>query len=837
MTTIPKAPPGSLETLSWRRSAHGGVDMRPDSTKATSPSASSVPTTSLGPQQMKTSSSSAARHALSGLVSISKATSSADQKASWKAVEARFYELASADKMLRRSDFAACIGMKDSKEFAAALLDALLRRNRNLLEENNLETLSKAELYDFWQQITDTSFDARMQLFFALCDKDLDGRISEEEVKEVIILLSASANKLTILPEQAEEYAALIMVELDRHRQGYIELEELEMLMNPRGSTDNAQKDIIGQQLVPPRQKTRWKRYSKETYHYIHDHRRQIIIIALWVIANVGVFTWKFIQFHNRSSFEMLGYCLCSAKGGAEMCKLNFGLVLLPVCRNSITWLRSTLFGTIVPFDDNIKFHKLIAYGIVLGAILHIVPHVTCNIPRIIHAPYPVFMETIGHLKMWNGHQPKTYWDLVKTKTTAGLTGLTMTVLLVVIIFFASDRTRKTLSKLGAPFDRLTGFNTFWYSHHLLMFVYGLLIVHGWYLILTNIWDRKTTWGYVALPMVLYFGERSLRAYRASQYAGSVIKAAIYPGNVLALYMKKPPKFEYKPGMYLFLQCPSMSKFQWHPFSLTSAPGDDYLRVHIRTVGDWTKELKTLFAAALNSDSGEFPGIHIDGPYGAPAQNFRKYDVLLLVGLGIGATPFISILKDFLHQRKSMADFSISDNSISIDGSDGSPYNSGDVNSPNLEHSFESRKRKKRRRSRGTNAYFYWVTREQGSFEWLKGVMNEVAEIDQEAIIEMHNYLTSVYEEGDARSALITMVQALHHVKSGVDIVSGTRARTHFARPDWKKVFSNLAATHPNSRIGVFFCGGRAVSRELDTLSRQYTQLTTTRFDFHKENF
>lgn len=87
----------------------------------------------------------------------------------------------------------------------------------------------------------------------------------------------------------------------------------------------------------------------------------------------------------------------------------------------------------------------------------------------------------------------------------------------------------------------------------------------------------------------------------------------------------------------------------------------------------------------------------------------------------------------------------------------------------------DSYKRKSRKFRGPTNAYFYWVTREQGSFEWFKGVMNEVAEIDQKAVIEMHNYLTSVYEEGDARSALITMVQALHHAKSGVDIVSGTR--------------------------------------------------------------
>ncbi|XP_020594190.1 respiratory burst oxidase homolog protein F-like, partial [Phalaenopsis equestris] len=79
-----------------------------------------------------------------------------------------------------------------------------------------------------------------------------------------------------------------------------------------------------------------------------------------------------------------------------------------------------------------------------------------------------------------------------------------------------------------------------------------------------------------------------------------------------------------------------------------------------------------------------------------------------------------------------------------------------------------------------TNAYFYWVTREQGSFDWFKGVMNEVAELDQRGVIEMHNYLTSVYEDGDARSALIAMVQALNHAKNGVDVVSGTRVNYLF---------------------------------------------------------
>ena len=47
-------------------------------------------------------------------------------------------------------------------------------------------------------------------------------------------------------------------------------------------------------------------------------------------------------------------------------------------------------------------------------------------------------------------------------------------------------------------------------------------------------------------------------------------------------------------------------------------------------------------------------------------------------------------------------------------------------------------------------AYFYWVTREQGSFEWFKGVMNDVAESDHSVLShsrfsEMHRPIPSFY--------------------------------------------------------------------------------------------
>lgn len=51
--------------------------------------------------------------------------------------------------------------MIDSKDFAVGIFDALARRRRQ-----NIERITKEELYDFWLQISDQSFDARLQIFF-----------------------------------------------------------------------------------------------------------------------------------------------------------------------------------------------------------------------------------------------------------------------------------------------------------------------------------------------------------------------------------------------------------------------------------------------------------------------------------------------------------------------------------------------------------------------------------------------------------------------------------------------------------------------------------------------
>lgn len=56
------------------------------------------------------------------------------------------------------------VDMKESKEFAGELFDALTRRKGG----RKVEAISEDELYEYWVQISDQSFDSRMQIFFDL---------------------------------------------------------------------------------------------------------------------------------------------------------------------------------------------------------------------------------------------------------------------------------------------------------------------------------------------------------------------------------------------------------------------------------------------------------------------------------------------------------------------------------------------------------------------------------------------------------------------------------------------------------------------------------------------
>ena len=73
------------------------------------------------------------------------------------------------------------------------------------------------------------------------------------------------------------------------------------------------------------------------------------------------------------------------------------------------------------------------------------------------------------------------------------------------------------------------------------------------------------------------------------------------PG-VTQLVFKKPLNFEYKSGQWVRIACLKLASGEYHPFTLTSAPHEETLSLHIRAVGPWTNNIRRVYDSSLNPD-------------------------------------------------------------------------------------------------------------------------------------------------------------------------------------------------------------------------------------------
>lgn len=289
------------------------------------------------------------------------------------------------------------------------------------------------------------------------------------------------------------------------------------------------------------------------------------------------------------------------------------------------------------------------------------------------------------------------------------------------------------------------------------------------------------------------------------------------------------PSFKYKAGQWLFLQVPSVSKYQWHPFTITSCPYDPYVSVHIRQVGDFTRELGNavgaggihaklyegvdplgMYDVAL-ANGQKMPALRIDGPYGAPAEDVFENEIAVLIGTGIGVTPWASILKNIWHLR----------------------------NGPNPP-------------TRLRRVEFIWVCKDTSSFEWFQTLLLSLEEQSAEAarvpgssgveFLKIHTYLTQKLDMDTTQNIV------LNSVGSSVDPLTELKARTNFGRPNFGRIFQSMSEGIQNrtylnglegnmrTTVGVYFCGPSAAARDIKKAAKAASS-SEVRFRFWKEHF
>ncbi|GAQ81800.1 Respiratory burst oxidase [Klebsormidium nitens] len=576
---------------------------------------------------------------------------------------------------------------------------------------------------------------------------------------------------------------------------------------------------------------------------FLTNRRQQVVVLLLWLAANCALFVYKYLAYMDEPEYKITGPCICVAKGAAEAIKLNMALILLPVSRFSSTVLRDR-FGRFFPFDYAIMFHQFLAFAILVFTLLHVALHLTCDYPRMAAANHQVFLDLLGD--QFDGKQPN-YWGFLGTRTA--VLGFITLGLMFISFPLALPMLRKASSLQSSFLRHLTGFNAFWYSHMLLLLMFPLLIFHGSRRPIGH-YPTTSTWLWIVAPMVIYAVDRVIRVPRARCKTKQVdcTKAEMFPGGVLGLTMTKPPGFNYRAGQYLFLQCPQVSAFEWHPYSITSAPSDDFLRVHIRAVGDWTNRLHQIFAEAIEKEpfagkeasAGKesdleagtpsptaYPRLLIDGPFGAPAQDFHKFKVVMLIGAGIGLTPFASVMRECHHQMERNARQAlISPSSTEKTVRTQTPPGPSDDN------------QRSARLARVEKVYLYWATKDRAGLTWfrrhLSDFLGRTGVSPAQSMVELNSYLTQQGKVDETRitpaGSMESTIQEVHD--DDVDVQMGT----NLGRPDWDKVFARARRRHPNTRIGVFFCGPRTLSNKLCQLCCKYTG-ESTHFEYFKENF
>ncbi|KAJ7503550.1 NADPH oxidase [Mycena galericulata] len=544
---------------------------------------------------------------------------------------------------------------------------------------------------------------------------------------------------------------------------------------------------------------------------------RRLLFNAIFYGLHLFLFAYGwFLQETNPrlSGLNSLKFSIWISRGSGLVLAFDGGLILVPMLRNAIRVVRPKLTW-LFPADENIWFHRQVAYSLAFWAMVHMTAHY------------------VNFLNVERTQIRPEYALQIHYTQPGGITGHFMLLILLLIYTTASRRVRRQC------------FEAFWYTHHLAFFFMIGLYTHATGCFVRDTADPAFTkvfpfynpdhclgymsWRFTIWPGILYFGERVWREVRARR-STRLSRVLVHPSGAMELRILKP-SFKYTPGQWLFIQVPEISHFQWHPFTITSAPKDPYISLHIRQVGDFTHALgerlgagpsvvARMTASAMNGiDSekraggsrGDFfeldladaslPAVRIDGPYGAPAEDVFNVQVAVLVGVVIGITPFASILRDIWYRQR------------------------------------ENRLGSLRR------VEFFWICRDAPSFGWFQSILAEVeaAQADPN-FLRINIYLTQKISEDMLWNI------AVNTANTQYDPLTLLRSRTMFGRPDWMAIYSKLrqaieaedylpgSTSQLQTKVGTYFCGPGPIGKAVKAATIHHSGPAVT-FSFAKEHF
>ena len=188
-------------------------------------------------------------------------------------------------------------------------------------------------------------------------------------------------------------------------------------------------------------------------------------------------------------------------------------------------------------------------------------------------------------------------------------------------------------------------FYTEWFATHILSSLIVLYFAHvhfGISKIIMITWGLDLFVRYVVMALCRYPQEATL---------------SVIADDVVCILWKRTKWFSYNAGQFVKIAIPELSTTEFHPMSIASAPYEDTVRVYVRVLGPWTKQLlelgerRTLGNEELHSRSREV-GILLEGPYGCLSEEVINPSFVLFICGGIGITPCQSMALSLLFRKR-----------------------------------------------------------------------------------------------------------------------------------------------------------------------------------------
>lgn len=420
------------------------------------------------------------------------------------------------------------------------------------LDDDSSGYLSMREFINGLEIIVNGSDDDRMEFLFKVFDINNDGLIDFEEMK-MLLKCCMDETPYVDLDQTMEELAAYLFTKTDKDDSGDISFEELKNAF--------IKYDVIFSQLtfstsiwikpkyIKPRHGKKAKCFYKAN-DFIENNIPLVIFWSLYITIHLICSLYAVFSYIDSSIWVIIARFF-----GASL-NFNCSLVLVLMLRKHFTWLRTKGGNKLLPLDEFIDMHKLIGVIILVEALIHTIAH-------FINLYFVCIEKQFNFLEV-----------LLTNRLNLGYPTGVLEIVLYLVIFICA-----------MPFVRRGGyFQIFHWCHMLTIPWLFIMTLHG-----------KKFWIWILVPLFCYTLENILR-YRkiSSETFGEtyIEQSYVLPSKVTHLVIKKPPKFRYNPGDYIFINIPTIAKYEWHPFSISSAPErSDYLWLHIRAVGNWTNKL------------------------------------------------------------------------------------------------------------------------------------------------------------------------------------------------------------------------------------------------------